>query len=342
VFSDHQLSKLKTDTTLTSLIFRTTRVEPRIEQFNVKANDGKNKLLFYNGAGGYGDQILAWPVTKILADLGYDVHVIADPGNHVIWWYLPWIKSVSMLPIQFEIFSLFDHFALFEFVSNFDEHTDQSHPVDLMLNRIGINPNAVPFEQKSVLPYCTAFEKKRADEFHKGKKICLYQLSASSPVRSLPPDSSVFLLGSLAKAFPDVTWLALYDDLVSESYSKGVQKLGLKNVEPCKFQTLRDLIAFCYRASAVVSPDSVMVHLAGSAGIPCVGLWGPLNPEVRTKYYKNHIPIFKKSWCPQAPCNFNRPTFPSFCPESSGPREVCEVIGAIQPDDVIEKLKAIL
>jgi hypothetical protein len=57
---------------------------PRIRNFDIRVrNFTDNRVLLYNGSGGYGDQILTWPVARLLNGLGFKVHVLCDPGNEL-------------------------------------------------------------------------------------------------------------------------------------------------------------------------------------------------------------------------------------------------------------------
>lgn len=110
------------------------------------------------------------------------------------------------------------------------------------------------------------------------------------------------------------------------------------NINLMNAPKLRELWALTTRASVVIAPDSMMVHVAGSMGVPCVGLWGLCNPINRVLYYKNHIPVWKKEVCPFSPCYSYGGTFPRYCPPRQN-RQVCECLGAIAPENVLDAVK---
>jgi ADP-heptose:LPS heptosyltransferase len=91
----------------------------------------------------------------------------------------------------------------------------------------------------------------------------------------------------------------------------------------------------------VVSPDSMMVHVAGAFGTPCVGMWGPVAPERRTCYYKGHHPIFHREFCPHCPCFVYSAAFPKYCPPRPSTRTTCDVLAGISPEEVIEMVKKV-
>ena len=50
-------------------------------------------------------------------------------------------------------------------------------------------------------------------------------------------------------------------------------------------QSLPVALAMVAQMDAVLAPDSAYIHVAGSNGIPCLGLFGPTGGKVRTKGY---------------------------------------------------------
>jgi hypothetical protein len=226
-----------------------------------------------------------------------------------------------------------------------DEHQDQEHPVDVMLRKIGVDPRSVDPALKSVRPNFTYTEMANAMQF-KDKTLGMYQLSSANQVRCFQPSDSVFTLLKLAERSGHS--LARSVGRVREA---GIQKpsktrspsLEITNIQPYTSPNLRDLWALttrvrCHRRS----PDSMMVHIAGSMGVPCVGLWGPMSPESRVAYYKNHLPIFHRELCPHAPCFAYSNTFPKYCPPRPNGRTTCEVLAGISPIEIIEAISKVV
>lgn len=400
VIAHSHFNRLMADEGIRQRLFKWSNIDNRIPNFNVNAKKpGNQKVLIYNGSGGYGDQILTWPFAAILRTWGFDIHVLIDPGNLSCWWGFPWIKALHAMPLQYEEFKMFDNFALFETVVNAEEHQDQLHPLDQMLLRVGVRPESVDPKLRVIRPNFTYLEV-QASSIFKGKKLGMYQLAAANPVRCLPPNDSAYMLSKVAEAFPEIHWLALYDKFIPDPYVKAVQcqscggkgrtevsaenktmsdvliDAGTKtqgevvqeitqaivdngkvkneicikcqgsgtvrpNVQLYNQPILRDLWALTTQASIVIGPDSMMVHVAGSMDIPCVGLWGPCKPDNRVKYYKNHFPVWKKEVCQFSPCFAYAGTFPRYCPPRPN-RTVCECLGSIAPANVIEQVKKAL
>lgn len=306
------------------IIHKISVLEPRIQNFVAKKGVG-GRLLLHNGSGGYGDQIITWPLPSILHRMGYEVHVATEPGNEPMWWTVPHVASVFSLPIEFEQWKLFEHHAVFETVANYDEHPSQPHPLDAMLWKIGVNPDMVRPSDKAIPPLLTASEKADAAKIADGKPYGLYQLAASIPLRSLNAKQSASFLANLATKRPDLQWIAVHDQYAPEDHVKEASELGLPNVKLMTFSTPRAFLAAAAGATQCAGVDSFLIHAAGCAGVPTTGLWGPTDPDARTNYYLRHVAAHAKEICPHAPCYGACATLPACCPSKTG---VCSVLEA--------------
>ena len=336
IFGRAQLIRLSQQPDFSKAVLKQSLLDPRLANFVARSGVG-GPVLVYNGSGGYGDQIMTWPFTLILHNLGYQVHVLVDPGNEDCWSNFPWIHSVSSLPMDLNVFALFQHHIMFEVVANLDEHTPQHHPLDSMLFKVGINPHAIDKKVKCVAPQFTATEVEAASRIIAGRKIGIYQLTAAARVRSLTPDESVSLLFKLAQEFPDITWFAVYDGIGHSIVFKDILVEHPTNVVPFISHSLRVLWAMIDQACVCVGPDSMIVHIAGSLAKPAVGLWGPTGPESRVAYYPNHTALFPKGACHMAPCHSYMTHFPRYCPSHNLPP--CAVLSNISFDDVIDGVR---
>lgn len=375
VIATNQLDRICQDKNVHSKLYKVSALEPRLVPFHIMAKkEGSQRLLFFNGSGGYGDQIMSWPIVKWLAMQGYDMHVMTDPGNQPCWYGFPWVKTVNIVPMPFEQFKMYDHHFVMEHVSNLDEHADQLHPVDAMFVKMGIDPGSIDPKLKVVRPMFTGAEVISVNNFKQHKDIGFYQLSSANLVRALTPNDSAFLAVRLAEEFPDTHWFCLFDEFVPKEYPQALEcakckgtgnsgalppdeaakaqvsvcsdcggsKYLAKNLQPIIFSNLRELWALISnRASIVVSPDSMMVHAAGTMNIPCVGLWGPVAPTNRIAYYSGHHAIWHREACQMSPCFCYASVFPRYCPPRGTARTVCEVMAAVNPHEVVEAVRQI-
>lgn len=341
VISTAQYSWLRA-TPCAPAIDRVSSMDSRVKSFTVNpAAAGRGRVLFYAGAGGYGDQLLAMPVAKFLHDLGYEVSVLADPGNQTCWWHLPFVCETVVLPLSYAQFQRYDHHAFFEVVTNLDEHADQLHPVDSMLWRMGIDPKAVEASRKVVRPALADDELRGAQTFIAGNKIALYQLAGSGDNRRLTPTASRQMLMRLAELVPELGWVGIYDKHLPKEYYAALPSDAPPNIQLVEFPTLRQLFAVASLAEIGVGTDSLLLHLLGSFGRPAVGLWGALRPDLRMRYYQGHQAIWVKAACAQAPCLRYKSSLDP-CPPAAKTASMCLCLRDVDPEYVAGVVRSAL
>jgi ADP-heptose:LPS heptosyltransferase len=240
------------------------------------------------------------------------------------------------LPILQGQLEMWRHLAFMEAVVNCDEHPDQLHPVDTMLRKFGIDPATIDPALKVITPVFTPGERQRALALRPQGRFGVYQLATTSPTRSMSPDQAISTLNALATQHRNVSWLVIYDRFVPEATVARAKAIRLPNVAVRTFNSIRVIWAIVATADVCVGPDSMLIHIAGSMGTPTVGLWGPMRPSSRVKYYRNHIPIWHQSSCQFAPCFKVAREFPRYCPPMPEPRQVCAVLGDISGEEVCD------
>ncbi len=322
-------------------IERVSHLESRMRSFVANLYHAKGRLLFYAGAGGYGDQLMAAAVARYLASLGYEVTVAVDPGNQPCWWNYPFVRATVVLPLSFEIFRAFDHHALFEIVTNVDQHPDQQHPVDALLYRMGVDPRAVPPDLKVAPPVLTPDERAVAVRFAQDNRLGLYQLGGSGENRRLSPAASRALLMQVAERVPELTWLGLYDAHIHGDFYAALPSDAPRNLRLMTFPSIRQLFAVAELAPVGVGPDSLLAHVMGANGRPFVGLWGPMRPSLRVRYYPHHTPIWNSAACPQAPC-FRYKTTLDKCPTAAQVAGMCLCLKDVDVDQVVGAVRSSL
>jgi len=342
LFSEIQLKRVM-ESPAGALVHRISQADVMLKPF-VPESGKRQRVLLYNGCGGLGDQIMTWPISKVLHDRGAEVHVLSDPQHEQSWQGLPWVKTITVLPLYWAHLEKYDAHLLFEIISNSYVHEGILQPIDTMLRLCGIDPDTVSDEEKSVRPILTQLENQLADLSFPGKKLGFYQLSASQRNRSLSPEKSVEIVTTLARAFPDIHWIALSGSQISNAYVALLPE-DLPNLEVREFPRIRLLWAMVSKASICVGPDSMLMHAGGTFQIPTVGIWGTYSPETRVKYYRHHYPIFHREVCPHSPCNWNMKNLPDFCPPPKN-REpgsaFCEVVMSTTTEEVVETVRKAL
>ena len=296
---------------------RAALLESRIQPFLVdRAGGCGRKLLFYACAGGYGDQLMAVPVAKILHDSGYKVSIAVETGADQLWWHQPFIQSIVIVPFKSSVLDEFDAVAAYESVTNHDCLPGQRHPTDNLLWRMGIPPEHVGV--KTIKPVITVNERLAAKRIVQARngRTAIYQVAASSKLRSLTPAMSREVLLRLATQHPDVQWIATVDKFLDPEYK--TQLAGLPaNVVPTNFASLRHLMAVAEQSEFGIGPDSFNSHLFGQLGLPFIGYHGAFDPALRARYYPQHQVWYYPAACTLAPCMHCYTGMPAGCPSKS-------------------------
>jgi len=105
------------------------------------------------------------------------------------------------------------------------------------------------------------------------KPYIVYFTSASMPEKCWPEDRFVSLLQLACAEFPEHEHLVLKGVSESESISKIMSALDSENVTAYQAETVELTSALLKGASAVVSNDTGIRHLAVAAGVPTVGIF---------------------------------------------------------------------
>ena len=303
---------------LSKLLAGTALLEPRLSPFVAQPDGGGSSVLFYTGAGGLGDQVMAWPVVRWLAKHNYKVTVISDPGNDVCWQIHPDVQRVLPLPLPYDVFSAFSHHAIFEVVTNVDSFADQDHPTDCLFKRLGVDPRSVSMQDRKVTPRLPISALARR---HAGRAHGVFQLAATNAARSLPLAECQRLAEQLASRTADkLDWIVVADQS-NKAHLDMKLPTGMKLVTNYTFD---QLVGLCLKASLGVGPDSLMMHLCGSLDIPFVAYFGPIAPPLRTRYYSSVRAAYSQGACPLAPCHaFSLNHAPVDCPTAD--RGFCRV-----------------
>ena len=103
--------------------------------------------------------------------------------------------------------------------------------------------------------------------------------------------------------------------------------------------TLRDCMSLLPFCSAYVGPNSALMVMATSLGVPTIGLFGAFNPAIRAKYFQKFKALWGKTDC--APCDEHwtdcRKGYPAPCMKKILPVEVMsdlEILLAKYPHNV--------
>lgn len=306
--------------------------------FRMGAARTGDSILLYNGSGGYGDQVMTWPVAKMLHDRGLKVSILCDPGNEVMWDRLPFIEQVLPWPLPLATAQLFDWVVLWDSVVNRDEHQSQPHPVDRMFFMLGLDPFHIHSPDKVVHAEITDAEFARAEKLCGGDDVAVYQLAASNELRSVKPEVNAKAITELVTKFPTTRWVVIADSMIPKHHTEVISQLDAPNLSLQLNVPLRTLLALAARAKVCVGPDSLLTHFAGVCCTPYVGIWGPTDPAKRCSYYLNKQVHLFEPRCPFMPCCTYAPRTPGYCPFG----ERCGVIDGVTADQIVAAVETTL
>jgi len=193
------------------------------------------------------------------------------------------------------------------------------------------SPSSPPFEVRS-----STFDVRRSH--------LVWQLSASSPIRTYSPWATADALALLVATFAsthDIIVLGTRRD--REEFATALQTPGIIIADELE---LRQGMALVAAAAALIAPDSCMGHLAQAENTPTISLWGSFLPQDRVGYYSVHHPLVgDPAACDRAPCRAHEPGKPQGCPRcGEDPRacRYCAVLATITPAAIVAKLQEIL
>jgi len=255
-----------------------------------------NRILFVR-PGGIGDILYTFCVASYIKSIESSVRIALASGKKYLK-LLPFTRSIDWgLEYNGNISSEeFDQVASFIGAVEANKKAEKLHYVDAYYDWLGIDYNSVPEEYKVPKLFLTDTAKKIADEIWErwslDKHITIgLALRASSKLRSWHPEYNKKLALAFAKRGIKVL---LFDSISTLEF-------GGKNIlSYCGNLGLEGLVGCVSKLDLLIAPDTGLLHIAGSLGIPAVGIYSSFNPELRVSKYKNVLytkPSFKCAPC---------------------------------------------
>jgi hypothetical protein len=160
----------------------------------------------------------------------------------------------------------------------------------------------------------------------------LWQLAASTPVRSYPPQETREAIAGLLQAGCRV--------VVTGTKAQIAEYSPLPDGVTVLKGGVRVLFAAVAMADCVVCPDSVVGWVADAYGVAAVSLWGSFLPGDRLGADTSHRPLIGAvAGC--SPCRkHEKPWLPPGCPEHGG--GYCRVIQGIAPAEIVRQVKEMI
>lgn len=318
---------------------------------------GDTSLLAWRGAG-IGDQLLVAGVLAMMArtyDGAVRLGMMADP-NVVASLYqgaenLPF--EVLPEPLTLADWRSWDYHWLVDGYCDGNHEPNQPDVWDGMLEAIGWSGFVPPEECRVWVPESRAWTA-RARAFLKTTKamaavqgrrgpVIVWQLAASTPMRSLAPAHTAECLRALLAAMPEAVIILTGHESEYESYAEACGLEGIAGTS--RGLKLQEAFALVREADLVVCPDSCLGHVAAAYEVPAVSLWCPFPWTSRATYYASHRPVVPAELPACAPCwahEYGPINQQRGCPlTESDPAAVkwCKGLAAIRPEAIVEAVR---
>jgi len=291
-----------------------------------------------------------------------DVYALAD-RSHVLAHH-PTLAYDSPLvgPIQYDSLNHYHYHWFVEHATEHDEEVDQLNVYDALYRQLGVDPNTVPVKYKR--PTMRLVDKDAQDldslyyVIYAQRKIDLRKTAyyvvapvSNSNLRTAPYALWLQTIRELAKVRPVVvvgkmgpdSSLPTADMSFGKFYEAVQQMSNTTSVINLMGETsLRAIASLMQHAILAVTLDSGLLYVAEALRVPTISLWGTHAPAVRLGYDPAYmdLAIWPRENCGAAPC-FAYANFPyKHCPRGMAQR-TCEVLSAIPPEAIIEKVTAI-
>lgn len=285
--------------------------------------------------GGIGDVIMLSASIKKYRDThpGERIILMTHPMNFELFEYSDHIDEVlsvydidmysfdKVIDLRFAV----EPFNICKGKASWYEYTTMDRS-DLFDRIVGVKSDKdFPFY---VNPACVSMMKRRL-QYKPTDTIIGINPCATSIVRSMPLEYVEPLIDELLTNHVSKVVLFGKSDEWGERL-RGIHRNFLINLTGQT--TLREMIALISLMSVVIAPDTSTTHIAGALGIPCVALFGNIDPKTRVSYYPSVKPFYPVGELACIPC-FDRPQDKAYichdlkggiCMKLMTPKRICE------------------
>ena len=169
----------------------------------------------------------------------------------------------------------------------------------LMHKAAEIDIEEIPIPFFSISKKNSKKAKREIKKLSKAKTVA-YVINSMSPYRTYPVNHTIDVIQDLSESYNilgigniDTLWGNIHP--FNKIFYNAVNSIETyKDLVKCSLETK---IAFMSVVDLIITPDTGMLHVAGAFGIPCIALFGNINPELRCLYYPNVYPLFANLEC---------------------------------------------
>lgn len=311
---------------------------------------------------GFGDYLFLTGVFNYIKHISggtaqIDLYALADRGrileNH------PTLSHVVPFagPVSYDNLHLYNYHWFIDTVTEYDEEKDQLNVYDALYKQLGVDPAEVSSQFKRPSMALTNQDYKDLDSlyyfiFH-NKKIDLRRQgyyvvapSTNASLRSAPYSMWLQTIHNLAKIRPVVVVgqptnaRVPQTDMTYGTFASQLDHLGPNVINLIGSTPIRVVAALISRSNCVFSLDSGLLYVAQALRVPCISLWGPVQPFNRIGYDKDYmdLAIWNKDTCNSAGCSAYHEFPVHKCPRASA-QTVCEPLYRVHPQQILDKLK---
>lgn len=247
---------------------------------------GEGQSLLFACWGGIGDLISLTPIFRALKDkYGFEEIGLSSPGINK-YWFDGYIDHTIAYPPRQTRVEAYDQIFLLEEIF---KETFIHNLTDVFAARLGME--LTPEESRPFfrVDEDTANYTKRLLPEKKGKYVGIH-FSASTPERSIPLAKALAMAHRIADEGHTAILLGSQNDLDAyedTEYGKTTcreLKPGIYNL--CGILEDQDeIIGAMSHLDFFIGPDSGLLHIAGTLGIPGYGIFTPYDSSIRIGYY---------------------------------------------------------
>ncbi len=291
------------------------------------------RVLVVRG-GGFGDLILLTPVLREIKRRWPAAHIaVATMSRYApVLHNLPFVDEVITYPTPKAVANTYDAWVFFEGVIENDHRAKKVHMTDLFAELTGISGIKDKKPEYVVSDHEKIWAMEGYPRINGTRRLCV-QVGASAACRVYPHDQ----LSKVCSTLHDKGWeifLLGEPGEIKTGDAKGIRNLSAHGL------TFRQSCAVILSSDCVVGPDSALIHVAGTLGVPAVGLYGPFPWKLRTAYCPTTFCFQGKGAC--APCFHHKHLnnhWPKDGPCNKSGR--CDVLSSIKPESIAAKIEQI-
>ncbi len=273
------------------------------------------KLLVIRNMG-LGDVLMVTPTLRALIAAGKHVEFATLARYVPVLYGFPGLKACHALGTDY-LAGRFDAWLDFNWLAETSKLAAKCPRQEIFARAAGVTlPSPVP-------QYTVAEQERQwARRLLGGHPTIAVQVRASCPLRTYPLPRLRTVVSRLIRSGFEV--LILGD-------KREVEIVGAKNLTASL--SIRATAALIEQCACLIAPDSGLLHLAAAVGTPSVGIFGPIDPDLRVAGYPLCRTISGNKQIGCKPCS-DRPVCLKRSPEAAEVHPKC--LRAIEPEAIVE------